>query len=221
MISVPPLLFLFLIQFLLMFAVLSAVLFLRSRKIRAQGSLSEGEASRLKDEVEAMAHKSAELAKWEEMFLSMQAQFSQSKDENTTLKESIERLIPEAERSKEFERLMAAAEQNKRELDSSIGTLKQENIQLGEEVQSLKTQVDTLTQQLSQSVPGEKYEALSSQKKSLELKMAKINKQLEEEHSILEQLKNNYSWLEKEYNALYDNIQEATPGSEPTPTTHP
>lgn len=187
---------------------LSLYLFLRYKKLSIKEVISRGEANRLRDELKNMEMPNDEVSGWENKFSDLQTKFEQVKTINDKLKESINKLIPEAKRTKEHEKIIRDIEQSYVELDSFIGTLRKEKEQLYTKTRDYEIDMSKLSQKLEHSVPKEEYDKLNTQKKSLELKFDKVKKDLEDQVKEYDNLQKNYVWLEKEYNALYSNINE-------------
>jgi len=207
-IKVPPLLLLFLVQFLLIFLGLSIFLFQRYKKLRIKEVIARGEAGRLKDELNNMEIQNDEVSCWENKFSDLQEKFEHVKNINEKLKESINKLIPEAKRTKEHEQVIRDIELSYVELNSFIKTLKKEKEQLHAKTKAYESDMSKLSHKLELSVPKEEYDKLNTQKKSLELKFDKLKKDLEDKGKEYDGLQKNYLWLEKEYNALYSNISD-------------
>jgi chromosome segregation ATPase len=207
-IKVPPLILLFLIQFLLMFLGLSIFLFLRNKKLRIKEVMARGEASRLRDDLKNMVIQNDKASGWENKFSDLQTKFEQVKIINERLKESINKLIPEANRTKEHQQVIRDIEQSYIDLDSFIGTLRKEKEQLHAKTRAYESDMSRLSQKLNHSVPKEEYDKLKTHNKSLELKFDKMKKDLEDQVKEYNNLQKNFVWLEKEYNALYNNISQ-------------
>ncbi len=211
MIKVPPLVLLFLIQFLLIFLGLTIFLFLRNRKLSVKAIIVRGEANRLKSELTHMESKNVELSDSKNTLSDLQKKFEEVKNINAKLKDSINKLIPEAERTKEHEQVIRDIEQSYAELDSFIAILRKEKEQLHEKSKSSESYINKLEKKLKQSVSKEEYDNLKAHNKSLELRFEKLKKDLEDKTGECESLQKNYIWLEKEYNALYNNISHDKP----------
>jgi len=207
-IRIYPLLLLFLIQFLFIFAGVSIYLFLRYRKLLVKEIIARGEANRLRDEIGKMEMQNNEMSGLENKFSDLQKKFERVKNINEKLKESINKLIPEAKRTKEHEQIIRDIEQSYVELDSFIGILRNEKEQLHAKTKAYDSDISKLSHQLEMSVSKDEYDKLKTQKKSLELKFDKTTKDLKEKIKEFESLQKNYLWLEKEYNALYNNVRD-------------
>jgi chromosome segregation ATPase len=170
--------------------------------------MARGEANRLRDDLKNMDIQNGEVAGWENKFSDLQTKFEQVTTINEKLKESINKLIPEAKRTKDHEKIIRDIEQSYVELDSFIGSLRKEKEQLHAKTKAYESDMSRLSQKLEQSVPKEEYDKLNTQKKSLELKFDKLKKDLEDKSKEYDNLQKNFLWLEKEYNALYSNISE-------------
>jgi len=210
-IKVPPLVLLFLIQFLLIFMGVSIFLFLRHKKLRIKEVIARGEANRLRDELRNMVMQNDQVSDWGNKFSDLQTKFEQVKNINEKLKDAINKLIPEAKRTKDHEQIFRDIEHSYVELNSFIGALRQEKDQLQAKTKAYESDMSKLSQKLEHSVAKEEFDKLNIQKKSLELKFEKLRKDLEGKVREYDSLQKNYLWLEKEYNALYSNISEEKP----------
>lgn len=208
MIRISPLLLLFLVQFLFVFAGLSLFLFLRYKKLNIREVIARGEVNRLRDELKNMEVENNDKSGIENRLSDLQKQFEHINNINEKLKESINKLIPEAKRTKEHEQVIRDIEQSYVELDSFMGVLKKEKAQLQAKNKAFDIDISKLSHKLELSVPKEEYDKLNTQKKSLELKFDKATKDLKEKTQECETLQKNYLWLEKEYNALYNNVSD-------------
>lgn len=211
MIKVPPLVLLFLIQFLLIFMGVSIFLFHRHKKLRIKEVIARGEANRLRDELRNMVIQNEQVSGWGNKFSDLQTKFEQVKNINEKLKDAINKLIPEAKRTKDHEQIFRDIEHSYVELNSFIGALRQEKDQLQAKTKAYESDMSKLSQKLEHSVAKEEFDKLNIQKKSLELKFEKLRKDLEGKVREYDSLQKNYLWLEKEYNALYSNISEEKP----------
>ncbi|MBI5055939.1 MAG: hypothetical protein HZB61_04915 [Nitrospirae bacterium] len=211
MIRVNALVFLFIIQFLLMFLGLSIFLFIRHRKLSVKATIAQGEIRRLESEMTGQQQEITNLLPLQDMIKGLQQKFEESKTLNTQMKEMIDFLVPEAERTKEFQQLLTEMEQSNKDLDTSLGTLQMENASLHEQMKSSRKEVDKLSTKLRDTVKKDEYQNVLSEKKGLELKVESLQTRLEEKTKELEKLEKNYIYLEKEYNALYKNFKGEEP----------
>ncbi len=207
MIQINALIFLFLIQFLLIFLGISIILFRQYRKINIKTTISQGEIRRLESEIDRYKKEVTGLLNWQTMFNDLQKKFEHATAVNLKLKTMIDALIPEAERSKEFQGILNDVENNNKELSVCIGSLKDENEEINKQIVSFKNEVDGLSKKLRDSVTKAEYENLLSEKSRLELKIGHLKDELEKKTKEVEKLEKNYMYLEKEYNALYDNLK--------------
>lgn len=207
MIQIKPLIFLFLVQFLLIFLGLAVFLFLRLKKTNIKFTISQGEIRRLESEIDRYKKEVTGLLNWQTMFNDLQKKFEHAKAVNLKLKTMIDALIPEAERSKEFREILNEVENNNKELSTCIGSLKNENEEINKQIISFKNEVEGLSKKLRDSVTKTEYENLLSEKNRLELKVGHLKDDLEKKTKEVEKLEKNYMYLEKEYNALYDNLK--------------
>ncbi|MBI4682820.1 MAG: hypothetical protein HY757_06935 [Nitrospirae bacterium] len=164
------------------------------------------EVTRFKSELAHMESKNSELTDSKDMLSELQKKFDEVKNINAKLKESINKLIPEANRTREHEQVIRDIEQSYAELDSLFVILRKEKERLNEKSKSSEGHIDKLEKKLKQSVSKEEFDNLKARNKSLELKFDKLKKDLEDKTGEYESLQKNYIWLEKEYNALYNNI---------------
>ncbi len=209
--KISPLLFLTTLELLVIFAGLTIFLFIQYRKQKIQNILSQGESRRLQSEVGSQEKKNEELVVWKNMFDELQGKFEQVRNVNTQLKEAIEQLVPEAERSKEYEKLITDIEANNKELDGCIGTIKKENDVLSQKVNSFEREVGGLSDLLEQSVKKTEYNKVVAEKNRLELTVNQREAELKDLEGQYEKLEKNYIYLEKEFNSLYKNVKGEAP----------
>ncbi len=200
--KIDPLYALLTVQCLLLFAGLTIFLIIKNRKLSAKEVAAQREMRVLHTEVNKQSLVNNEL----------QEKFEEIRTVNEKLINSLAALIPEAERTKEYEQLISEIEQNNVSLDNCIGSLKKENEELEKTTAALEREANGLADLLQQSVRKEELERALEQKQSITLKYEKIAAEfdhLQTEHVNLQ--KSNES-LQKEYNALYDNIEEERKG---------
>jgi len=205
--QISALFFLFLVQFLLTFLGATVFLFLKIRNTNVKFTISQGEIRRLEREIDRCKEEVAELINLQAMFNDLQKKFAHVTSVNAKLKTMIDAFIPEAERSKEFQEVLCEVENNNKELSVSIGTLKNENEEINKQMRSFKHEVEGLSKKLRESVSNEEYENLLSEKNRLELKVGHLKDELEQKKKDYNKLGKNYMYLEKEYNALYENLK--------------
>lgn len=211
MIRINALAFLFTIQFLLIFLGLAVFLFIRYRKQKEKEIACEEEIGKLRHSIRDHKEKNEELSGWKSMFNELQGKFEKIKNFNSKLKKAIASLIPEAERSREYKELIADIEQSNKELDLCIGTIEQENEELEQKITSYEKTVEGLTSKIEADyVSKTEYSKLSAEKTGLEIRVKKLMDELESKTREQEKLDKNYKWLENEYNALYNNINEGS-----------
>jgi len=206
MVKVSLLLFLFVIQFLLIFIVLAVLYYRLYQKHKVQATISQGEVLRLRDELQTQASSKTELLEWKEMFNELQGRFEQLRQVNSKLTEALAALTPESERTEEYKRLVAEIEQSNKEIDTCIGTLSKDNESLVEKMASVQNEVKGLSKKLGETVHKSEYEAVIAEKNRLELQIKSLKKDIEQKDKEYKTLEKNYMWLEKEYNALYENV---------------
>jgi chromosome segregation ATPase len=207
MIRINALIFLFIIQFLLIFLILTIVLFRQYRKINIKTTISQGEIRRLESEIGRYKEEVTGLLNWQTMFNDLQKKFDQVNAVNSKLKGMIDVLIPEAERSKEFQEILNDVEHNNKELSSCIGSLQNEKEAMNKQMTSFQKEIDGLSKKLRESVNKEEYQNVLNEKNRLELKVEHLKEDLDKKKQEYEKLEKNYMYLEKEYNALYDNFK--------------
>jgi chromosome segregation ATPase len=211
MVNIPALLFLFLLQFLLMFLGLAVFLFIRHRKMNIKLVISQGEIRRLESEIQKHKEEVNGLLGFQKMFQDLQQKFDQIQGVNTKLREAVEVLVPEAERSKEFAELISQIDSHNKELNTCIGTLQTENDSLTERMKSFQTEVDGLSDKLRESVNKEEHQRVLNEKERLERKVGNLKAEIDKKTGEYDKLEKNYMHLEKEYNALYMNIKGEVP----------
>ncbi len=207
MIKLPALLVLFLIQLLLISWGTAIALFKRNKKLNIQAASSHEEIKKLADELDVQKEGMAEFSNLQTLFSELQQKFEQLTIVNAKLKEMIDFLLPEAERSKEFQEILNEVEHNNNELITCIGTLQKENEALNQRKKSFEKEVDGLSRKLRDTVNKEEYQKVLSEKKSLEIKLENLREDFGKKTKDLEKLERNYIYLEKEYNALYKNFK--------------
>ena len=217
MLEVHPLIFLFLVQFLLIFCVLTILLFFRNRKLAVKESITRAESQRFEAEISkregSVKVENSEVTKWKAMVNDMQNKFETVRSTNAKLKESLARLIPEADRSKEYEELLSDIEMTNKELDTCVGTLENKNKELETRAESIGREAEGLAELLQQSVRKEELDNVLSQKEELELKVMELEKELENKTGECETLTKQFEWLKQEYNSLYREDEEAKANS--------
>ncbi len=207
MLKIDPLFALIAVQCLLVFAGITIFIIVKYRKLSAMELAAQRELRSLRAEVDKQAQIKHELRVWKHMFNELQEKFEGIRTVNEKLKDSLAALIPEAERSKEYEQLIADIEQNNITLDNCIGSIKKENEELEKTVAALEREADGLADLLQQTVRKEELDRALEQTQSLKLKHEKILKELKQLRDEHEKLQKSNELLQKEYNALYDNVE--------------
>ncbi len=103
MFQVNPLFALLIVQCLLVFVGLTIFTIIKNRKLSAKDLIAQRELRVLHAEVDKQAQVNNELMAWKVMFNDLQEKFEGIRIVNEKLKNSLSALIPEAERSKEYE----------------------------------------------------------------------------------------------------------------------
>jgi len=182
------------------------------RKLSAMEVAAQRDLRVLHAEVNKQGQINNELMAWKVMFNDLQEKFEGIRLVNEKLKNSLAALIPEAERSKEYEQLIVAIEQNNKTVDNCIGSLKKENEELETTVAALEREADGLADLLQQTVRKEELDRALEQKQSIESKYEKTVVELDQISTEHVSLKKNYDALQKEYDALYHNVEEGIKG---------
>jgi predicted RNase H-like nuclease (RuvC/YqgF family) len=215
--KVHPLIFLFLVQFFLILCALTILLFIRNRKLATRESTTRAESQRFEAEIRkregSVKVENDDVSKWKAMVNDMQNKFEAMRSTNIKLKELIERLIPEADRSKEYEELLSGIEITNKELDTCVGTLENKNKELETRAESIEREAEGLAELLQKSVRKEELDMVLSQKEELELKVEELEKELENKTNECDTLTKQFEWLKKEYNSLYREDEEEAQAS--------
>jgi chromosome segregation ATPase len=209
MIKINALAFLFIIQFLIVFITLTILSYRQIKKLKSKALKLQGEIIRLKLEIENLENIHHEIEEWKQVFNGLQSKFEGIRNANSSLKESIRQLIPTAERSDSYNKIITDIERNNKELDMCIATLQKENEELRERTESVQKNINKMSAQLNNSVSQKDYDSAVADKHQLERKVSKLQDELADMTNQYEGLEKNYLWLEKEYNALYTNVTEA------------
>ena len=212
MLQVDPLFVLLTIQCLLISAGFSIFMIIKYRNLLAIKDAAQKELQILHTEVNRQSLVNNELMEWKDMFNELQEKFEGIRTLNEKLKDSIALLIPEAERSKEYEQLITDIEQSNKTLDNCIGSLKKENEELEKTTAALEREANGLADLLQKSVRKEELDRAVEKKRSIELKYKKIVAEFDQLRTEHEKLQKSNTSLQKEYNALYDNIEEDKKG---------
>ena len=207
-IKINALAMLFLVQFLLIFIALTIVFYRKFMKEKIKATVSEGGVRRLSHEVKKIEKKSDETDGWKSKFGDMQSKFEVIKTHNAKLKQSIEALIPKAERTKEYEQVIGEIEGSYVELDSFLRDLKKDKLHLTKQSEALQGDIYKLSGKLEESVSKSEFDILQATKHEVDLIVNKLQKELEDRNEAYETLEKNYMWLETEYNALYENVSK-------------
>jgi predicted nucleic acid-binding Zn-ribbon protein len=209
MIKINALALLFIIQLLIVFIVLNIDLFRRIKKLKSQAVKFQGEIMKLRLEIENLGNIHNEIEERKEAFIALQSKFEGVRKAGSSLKESIEKLVPNAERSDEYEKIISDIESNNKELDRCISRLQKENEGLRERSEAVHKNINKLSAKLNNSVSRKEYDNVMAEKRTLERVASKLKDEIADITKQYEGLEKNYLWLEKEYNALYTNVTEA------------
>jgi len=212
--------FLFMLELLLALAGVSVLFFLKHRKQKEKEIVYRDRIEKLQDSVREQERRNEELSGFKEAFANMQGKLDKVRAINLKLRQAIDTLVPEAERSEEYKKLIAEIERNNKELDLCINTLERENEELCRDVTSFRDEINDLSRKLKEAVSRAEFDRVVAENKRLELRVESLRDKLNNKTAEYEKLEKNYMWLEKEYNALYNNIHEESPaapaGGEPS-----
>lgn len=206
MIRINALAFLFIIELVFIATGVAIFLFTRYRKQVLKEAALREEIQKKDDIIEEQQRCVIELSTLQDMFNNLKEKFRSIQEVNTRLKESIKALMPEAEKSQELEKIIADFEYTNKELDLCVGVLQEENERLQKEIANLKEGARSLSNKLQDSVSREEYEMVVQERDGLIKKVERLEDELITRIKDFETLKENYSMLEKEYNALYNNM---------------
>lgn len=211
MVKINLLIFLFLIQFLLLFIVLTLMYYRRYNRQRINAIVAEGGAKRLNAEIAVKdEEQNKKLSSLKEEFTNVQNQFEQVMQVNAKLKALIDSLIPQAERTREHESVIKDIEQYYVELDSFVRALRGEKRQLLAKVEEDEKSIAKMSARIKEMVSKEDHDYIKAQNHRYELDIDKLKDELSKVEVSYSELEKNYMWLEKEYNALYENLGEST-----------
>ncbi len=202
--------FLFILELLLLLLGISVLLFFKHRKQKEKEVVCRDKIEEFQDNVREQEKRNRELSGYKEAFGNMQKKFDMIRGINIKLKQAIASLVPEAEKSEEYKKLIADIEQNNKELDLCIDTLERENEELSGDITSFRNKVGDLSNKLKRAVSKAEFDRVEAENKRLELRIEALQDKLGNKTAEYEKLEKNYMWLEKEYNALYNNIHEET-----------
>ncbi len=205
--------FLFILELLLVFLGLSILLFLKHRKQTGEKVIYREKIEKLENNINDHEKKNKELSGFKEAFSDLRKKFNLIKNINIKLKKAIASLVPEAEKSEEYKKLIADIEQNNKELDMCIDTLEKENKEFDKKITSFTDEVSGLSRKLKGTVSKAEFDRVAAEKKRLELRIEALEDKLNNKTAEYGKLEKNYMWLEKEYNALYSNVHEEASAS--------
>jgi len=205
MIRINATLFLFIVEFMILFLGVAVIMFFQWRKQRGMSAVAGP-----KDDNSSGDNgiSSEEFAKWQQKCNEFQEKFEKTKGINAQLQELIREIVPEAEMSEQYKKVIAEFEKNNKEIDMCITTLEKENQGLDERVYLADNKVEGIQRKMKDMVSGADYNMLAAEKKRLEIKVERLKDELESKIQEYAKLDKNYLWLEKEYNSLYENMEE-------------
>ncbi len=206
MIRINATLFLFIVEFMVLLMGAAVFMFLQWRKQRGMSAVAAGPEDNNSSGGNGISNE--ELAEWQKKCAEFQEKFEKTKGINAQLQELIREIVPEAEMSEEYKRVIAEFEKNNKEIDMCINTLEKENQELDERVYLADNKVEGIQRKMKDMVSGAEYNIVAAEKKRLEIKVERLKDELESKIQEYEKLDKNYLWLEKEYNSLYENMEE-------------
>lgn len=207
-IKINALALLFTTQFLLVFFILTIVFYRRYRKQKINAVIARGEARRRTAEIAYQEQKNEELAGLKEEYNNLYTQLERVKHLNAKLKASLDKLIPQAKRTQEQELVIKDIEEYYAELDTFIQTLTREKEELHSKSESYEDAITKISLKLKNSISKEEHDYVKAQNNRLELEINKHKDELAKVERSNSELEKNYIWLEKEYNALYENTNK-------------
>jgi FtsZ-binding cell division protein ZapB len=148
----------------------------------------EEKIGELTNDIKNQENKDSELAGIRNMFNDLHEKFEHIKKINAKIKKTIASLTLEAEKSKEYEQLIAEIEKSNKEFDICIVTLEKENEELNQNINSFKDEVKGLSGKLKESVSKADFDMAVAEKNRFEIKVKKLEEQLDEKTEEYEKL---------------------------------
>ena len=206
MIRINATIFLFIVELMLLFMAAAIFMFIQWKKKSGSnsGPRSEQDESSFGDS----GISSDELAVWQNKCSDLQGKFENTQKINGQLQKLIRDIVPEAEMSEQYKKVIDEFEKNNKEIDMCITTLEKENTDLDEKAYLADNKVEGMKRKMKDMVSASEYNIIAAEKKRLEIKVERLKDELESKIQEYAKLDKNYLWLEKEYNSLYENMEE-------------
>jgi chromosome segregation ATPase len=219
--------FLFIIEILFITVGAALFFFFQNRKLRSGQGYPKKPAEILQSEPGETSKDTTGISEWKEKFGDLQQKFERMKEVNTKLKDLISSLMPKSSRSGDMQQLLSDMELSKDEFDACIGGLKKEMNDMGEQIASYKKQVQSykkesesqkeeitqLHRKLKGTVKKAEFDSIEADKNRLAIRVEQLENQLKERNEEFNKMEKEHMWLEKEYNRMYNNIDEEHEGS--------
>ncbi len=176
-------------------------------EIKKQDSLEydlKDDVYKLQKIVKEQRKKIINLLGYRDLYESLQQKLITINKINKNLKDTILSIVPQAEISKELEKMLNKFEQNNEELNMCVRVLEKENDRFSHEIKGLEEDVEKLTQSPADSVDRE---ILISEKDALKGRVQELEDKLKHLEKAYENLQKNYDILEVEYSNLYKEHQ--------------
>ncbi len=212
MIRINALAFLFIIQIMLVILGFAVYMFIQYRKNGKPDASFMEELESLRTNASNAQQEKNDMLNWKEMFDDLQTNFENIRATNIELQAIVSKLVPEAEQSDEYKKMIAQFEKNNKELDNCLGTLEKENDSLDDKIGRYEDQVKGLNKKLKNSVSKSELDNVAAENEGLRIKIKSLKEQLDIKTEEYEKLDKNYMWLEKEYNALYETTEQEKNG---------
>lgn len=145
--------------------------------------------------VNSQRDKVARLLSYKDLLEEMKEKFARISDANKKLRDTLNELLPEAERSEELEKALKNFELSNRDMNMSLNTLEEENKRLSEKLDAQTNKAHKVDEMV------EKHEKLLRDN-------AKFERRAEVAEKELKSLKFQFDTLEKEYKRLYDEMED-------------
>jgi chromosome segregation ATPase len=208
---------------ILVVAVGAALFFIfQNRKLKLMQENPDKPAETMQKELREPSEKTTEISAWKEKFGNLQQEFDRMKEINTKLKELIGSIMPKSSQSGDMQQLLSDMDLGKDNFDACIGGLKKEMKDMGEQVASYKKQIQSykkesesqkeeitqLHRKLKGTVKKAEFDSMEADKNRLAIRVEQLEKQLKGKTEEFKKIEKEHMWLEKEYNRMYNNIDE-------------
>jgi len=160
------------------------------------------EIDRLKSMVESQRRRIGELIDGQDRFNDLGKRFQSIREINQEIKESLKKLITEAQASEELKEMLRSLEQNNKELALCVQVLEMENERLFNEMKEIYNRY----QIPEEFVPKKEFDQLMAEKDQLLERISLLERELATKIRSYKELQHNYQLLEEEYLSLYKTI---------------